>query len=778
MLHTKSISFTCPYWVDLFPGATSDSLQVTGTVSLSGSLVVTIPSGSPTAGQSFTIIDNDGSDAVMGTFAGLPEGTTLSAGAYRFRISYRGGDGNDVVLYALVDTTTTVAQSSTPTTFGEQVTFAATVASGSGPGTGAVTFLDGSVTLGTAPLQNGVATLSTSMLAAVTHSISVVYTGNDAFGPSTSASITHQVQRGNATVTLAASKSSTTYGESITFTVLLTPIAPSSSAPTGNVTISSDGNALATVALVNGTATYATVILGAGVRAMTAVYAGDTNYNGGATTASVAVTVAKAPTTLDVHSTHNPSPAGEDVTLPIFIGTANPALAVSGSITVSESGHTLSQQVLTSNSLTIAVTGLASGDHQLLITFSGGDNFASSSQTIRQKVLDPSISIADASVTEGDSGTKVVSLLVRLSVKSQQTVTVHYQSQDGTVTAGQDYLGVQGTLTFGPGETAKYIEVTIIGDTGFENDETFHVALADPTNATLDGGPATVTILNDDRSFRGSTFTYATAGETELTLDVDTPLTGSGPYPVIVWVGGASTYAPGGSSPALRETARGYVVVIPTYRAAGQAVFPAQLEDLKAAIRWIRANAARLNIDPQHVGMWGGGAGAHLASLAGTTGDAVSQSGLQEGNPTYSNRVQAVVDWAGPADLLRLQADATASCVPSYDDASSPQSLLIGCPLQMCPTAANAASPQSFVTSDDSPILIMHGAADCAVSPEQSRRFYASLKAAGVDATLRIIDGLGAFDASWDASTSHADVDAFLDAHLKVGTSKRRGASH
>jgi acetyl esterase/lipase len=640
-----------------------------------------------------------------------------------------------------------------------------------------VTFLDGGAILGTAPLQSGVATLTTSALTGGSHSISVLYVGNNTFAPSTSASITYQVQRGNATVTLAASKSSTTYGESITFTVSTTPTAPATSAPTGNVSIISDGNMLITVALVNGTATHAIATLGAGVHALTATYAGDSNYNGSATTGSVPVSVAKAPSTLDVQSPVNPSSAGADVQLNISIATPNP-VALSGNVIVSEGGQTLAQEAVTLNSFTIAVTGLLSGDHQLLITFSGGDNFEPGSKTIQQKVLDPSLTIADASVIEGNSGTKTVSLLVRLSVRSGQTVAVDYQSQDGTAKAGEDYLGVQGTLTFAPGETAKYVDVTIIGDTTYEDDETFHVILGNPSNATLDGGPATVTILNDDPSFHGKTYSFATVGSTELTLDVDTPVTGSGPYPVIVWVGGASTYAPGGDSPALRETARGYVVVVPAYRAAGQAVFPAQLDDLKGAIRWIRANASSLNVDPKHIGIWGGGAGANLAALVGTTGDAVTGNSLQEGNTTLSSRVQAVVDWAGPADLLLLQSDSTASCVTSYDDASSPQSILIGCPLQTCPAAADAASPQTLVTAGASPILIMHGADDCAVPPEQSRRFYATLKAAGVDATLHIIDGLGAFDASWDASTSHADVDAFLDAHLKGATSKRRGAGH
>lgn len=681
VLHTSSISLGGPYDVDLFPGGSSDLLQVTGTVTLRGPLVVSIPTGSPVPGQAFTIIDNDGSDPVNGTLADRPEGATFGVGPYTFRITYRGGDGNDVVLTVVTDTTTAITASSPATIFGGQVTFTSTVSSGFGLPTGVVTFLDGNLTLGTAPLQSGVALFTTSTLTAGAHQIAAAYSGNAGFAPSSSGT-------------------------------------------------------------------------------------------------SVTVTVARAPATLAVHTSQNPSKAGEDVVVSVVIASGNPQLLPSGGISVSENGQMLAQQTISGNSLAINLGGLSSGAHQLTVVFDGGANFETSSQTITQTVLQPSIDIDDASVTEGDSGTRVVSVPVHLAARSSETITVKYQSHDETAKAGEDYLPVDGTLTFAPGETGKFIEVTVIGDTTFEDNETLGITLSEPVNATLQGGPATVTIVNDDASYRKSTFAFATIGNTQLMLDVDTPLAGNGPFPAIVWVGGSTSYAPGGDSPALRETARGYVVVIPTYRAAGQAPFPAQLDDLQTAIRWIRANAATLHVDAGHIGIWGGGTGAHLASLAGTTADRATPASLAEGNAAMSNRVQAVVDWAGPAALGLLQSDqaASASCVPSYGDAASQPSILIGCALPACIDAANAASPESFVSADDAPILIMHGANDCVVPPEQSQRFYDALKAAHVDATLRLIDGLGAFGSSWDPSVPWPVVDAFLDAHLKGISSKRRAA--
>jgi acetyl esterase/lipase len=683
LLHTKSVSLGGPYEVDLFSDGSSDLLQVTGTVTLSGPLVVSIPAGTPVFGQAFTIIDNDGSDPVNGTFAGLAEGSIFGVGPYKFRITYRGGDGNDVVLTVVTDTTTAITSSSPSTTFGGQVTFTSTVSSGFGPPTGVVTFLDGNVTLGTGFLQSGVALFTTSTLAVGTHQIAAAYGGNAGFAASSSA----------------------------------TP---------------------------------------------------------------VAVTVARAPVTLAVHASQNPSKAGEDVVVNVVISSGNPQMPLSGAITIIENGLTLAQQTVAGNSLAVTVGGLSSGAHQLTVVFDGGANFEPASQTITQTVLQPSIRIDDASITEGDSGTRVVFVPVRLAARSSETITVNYHSHDGTAKAGEDYFAVDGTLTFAPGEIGKFIDVTVIGDTTFEGDETFGITLSDPVNGTLDGGSATVTIVNDDVSYKKSTFGFATIGNTQLMLDVDTPLAGNGPFPAIVWVGGSTSYAPGGDSPALRETARGYVVVIPAYRAAGQAVFPAQLDDLQAAIRWIRANAATLHVDAGHIGIWGGGAGGHLAALAGTNGDHATPASLAEGNALLSNRVQAVVDWAGPASLYLLQSDQTAiaSCVPSYGDATSQPSILIGCALNSCTDAANAASPQSFISGDDAPILIMHGANDCIVPPAQSQRFYDALKAAHVDATLRILDGLGAFGSAWDASVPWSVVDAFLDAHLKGVSSRRRAAGH
>jgi acetyl esterase/lipase len=673
VLHTKNLSVGGAYYVEIDPAA-SDSVQVSGSVALASNLAIVTVVSTPSAGQTFAIIDNDGTDPVSGTFNGLPEGSVISAGGVLFRISYVGNDGNDVVLTRVLPSSITIGQSAATTKFGQSFSLTATV---SGPTLGNVNFYDNGAPIGSGSIVSGVATLSISTLALGTHgNLTATFNGSSNYAASTSAPLSHEVTKETATI--------------------------------------------------------------------------------------------------EARSLRSPSAAGEDVLVRVSVNTTAP---IAGTITVSENGTQLEQQAISSATATIAVHHLASGLHTLVVTFSG-PSFEPASDSFTQAISSPALSVLGTAVAEGNSGTKAVTLSVHLSAPSLAPVMVAYATADGTAKAGEDYLAANGTLTFAPGETAKPIGVTILGDTTLESDEQFQVVLSGPAGAVLDDGPATVTILNDDASFHASAFEYANASGTSLMLDVYTPVTGAGPFPVVLWIPGTVAYAPSGDSAAVRQTMRGYVVIVASYRAAGAAPFPAQLDDLKTAVRWIRANAVRLNIDPQHIGVWGSGAGAHLAALLGTTGDTVSAGSLAEGNPAFSNRVQSVIDWGGAADLLHLQADAPASCAATFNAPSSPQSQLIGCPLQACAAAATAASPQSFVSSDDAPILIMHGAADCVVPVEQSRRFYTALKSAGVDATLNVIDGVGSFDTYWLSSAAHAAVDAFLDAHLKTGSSRRRGAGH
>lgn len=240
-----------------------------------------------------------------------------------------------------------------------------------------------------------------------------------------------------------------------------------------------------------------------------------------------------------------------------------------------------------------------------------------------------------------------------------------------------------------------------------------------------------------------------------LALDLYRPEAVSGLLPVIVCVHGGHWDAGGKDRcPAVTLVQDGYAVASINYRLARTAPFPAQLEDCKAAVRWLRANASTYHLDPDRIGVWGYSAGGHLAALLGTTGGVPELEGSGD-NMQYSSQVQAVCVVAGPADL-----PAMTNLGPRRISAIEG---LLGGPLEKDQAKAIAASPIHYVSKDDPPFLIVHGEADRVVPVEQSQRLYEELRKAGVNATLKILPvGHGAiqFDALKDA-------EVFFDATLK-----------
>lgn len=238
---------------------------------------------------------------------------------------------------------------------------------------------------------------------------------------------------------------------------------------------------------------------------------------------------------------------------------------------------------------------------------------------------------------------------------------------------------------------------------------------------------------------------YASAGEKKLLLDVYTPNSDAdddGPLPLIVWIhGGAWRAGNKRHCPALPYTTKGYVAASVSYRLSQEAIFPAQIEDCKAAIRWLRANAEKYRIDPDRIGVWGSSAGGHLVAMLGTSGD-VKELETQHGNLDQSSRVQAVCDFFGPTDFLRMDADSLPGGPIVHDDPKSPESQLIGAPIQDNPDKVAKANPITYVTRDDPPFLIVHGNKDPLVPWQQSKYLYdAMLKVGHKDVKFEVIDG-------------------------------------
>lgn len=186
--------------------------------------------------------------------------------------------------------------------------------------------------------------------------------------------------------------------------------------------------------------------------------------------------------------------------------------------------------------------------------------------------------------------------------------------------------------------------------------------------------------------------------------------------------------------------AQGYAVASINYRLSQHAIFPAQIEDCKAAVRWLRAHAAEYRLDPGRFAAWGSSAGGHLAAMLGTTGDTKEfDVGAHLDQPS---RVQAVVDYVGPTDFLQMDAHRPANGM-LHDPANSPESQLIGGAIQENKDKAVRANPITYVTPGDPPFLICHGDADPLVPVHQSILLEAALEKAGVPVTLYTVPGAG-----------------------------------
>ena len=263
------------------PGTGYDQINVTGTVTLgNANLYLTLGSSFvPSLGQQYVLINNDGADAVSGTFNGLPEGATITLSGYQFQLSYHGGNGNDVVLTSLNGkpaSSTALGSSLNPSNPGQSVTFTATVTGSVGTPTGTVTFFDGATTLGTGVLSAGSATYTTSALTIGSHAIVATYGGDSNFGGSASSTLTQVVNKYATSTSVSSGTNPSTFGSPATFTATVTS---TSGTPTGTVTFKDGATTLGSAVLSAGSAMYSTSTLAVGPHSITAVYGGDSSFD-------------------------------------------------------------------------------------------------------------------------------------------------------------------------------------------------------------------------------------------------------------------------------------------------------------------------------------------------------------------------------------------------------------------------------------------------------------------------------------------------------------------
>lgn len=257
---------------------------------------------------------------------------------------------------------------------------------------------------------------------------------------------------------------------------------------------------------------------------------------------------------------------------------------------------------------------------------------------------------------------------------------------------------------------------------------------------------------------------YGAAGGKKLLLDLYLPEQSEVKLPVIVWIHGGGWR--GGSKENclprnLGFVSFGYAVVSVGYRLSGEAPFPAQIEDCKAAIRFLKAHVAEYKLDKDNIGVWGASAGGHLSALLAASSD-VKEWDVGD-HLEQSGSVKAVCDYYGPSDfspmLERMKEN------PNYNAHAAISGLFRG-DLEDH-DKIRKAGPVSHVTKDDPPFLIVHGDRDALVPVSQSEILYDTLKKAGVEADLHIIKGAAHGGPAFSSPEMVSLVRSFFDKHLK-----------
>ena len=260
---------------------------------------------------------------------------------------------------------------------------------------------------------------------------------------------------------------------------------------------------------------------------------------------------------------------------------------------------------------------------------------------------------------------------------------------------------------------------------------------------------------------------YADTPNDAQRLDLYLPANREGdkPLPVIVFIHGGgwqSGNKAGGRARVLPYVASGqYAGASVGYRLSGEAKWPAQIEDCKAAIRWIKAHAVENGLDPEKIGVWGTSAGGHLVAMLGVSGDVKELEGMIGKHLDQSSRVTCVADYFGPTNLLSFENLSGGG----QNEGNSPIKRLLGGAMKDNRDKARLASPVTYVTGDDPPFFIAHGTKDPLVPYSQSQTFDAALKKSAVQAYVQTIDDGG--HGGFEGPKLNGRLKSFFDKYLR-----------
>ncbi len=240
------------------------------------------------------------------------------------------------------------------------------------------------------------------------------------------------------------------------------------------------------------------------------------------------------------------------------------------------------------------------------------------------------------------------------------------------------------------------------------------------------------------------------------------------PLPLVIWIHGGAFWAGDkgdhSRARALPLIEEGFAVASINYRLSQHAIFPEPVKDCKAAVRWLRAHAAEFGLDPDRFAAWGESAGAYMSVMLAVTGGVETFGDTPE--EKISSRIRCAVDFYGPSDFTVMdeQAGQLPGSDTNHDAPDSPESKLLGGPVQENLDKARAANPITYATGDDAPLLILHGDKDLLVPHGQSVILAAALKKAGAPVTFRIVKNAGHGDGFGEEE--QRDALKFLKKHL------------
>lgn len=255
---------------------------------------------------------------------------------------------------------------------------------------------------------------------------------------------------------------------------------------------------------------------------------------------------------------------------------------------------------------------------------------------------------------------------------------------------------------------------------------------------------------------------YAQRGPLDLTLDLYKPERADAPLPTILFLHGGGWSAGDRTiiePVALAQVVRGFALASADYRPSGTAIWPAQLHDVRAAMRWLRRNAMALGLDHRRIFVFGVSSGGHLACMLGTAGDkGLEEDGADSGEKATPDGVVALYP---PTDFTQA-----APCGPRFMRAqasNSPQARLIGAPIRLASERVASANPAGWIDGSEPPFLLLHGESDCLVDSGQSALLEAALKARGGPVTFHLAPGLRHADRRFNAPPWRTFIERFLD---------------